>query len=63
MIYGKEGTVTLKEVQADLKTKELSKSRDLRSADSGACLSVSGGKGADIGNLENSKGSEKSKYI
>jgi len=30
MLYGKEDTVTLDEVQAALRTKELTKSKDLR---------------------------------
>jgi len=35
MLHGKEGTVTLEEVQADLRTKELTKSIDLRANENG----------------------------
>jgi len=45
MLYGKEGTVTLEEVQAALRTKKLTKSKDLRIRESGEGLSVSRGNG------------------
>jgi len=39
MLYGKEGTVTLEQVQAALRTKELTKSKDLRIHENGEGLS------------------------
>ena len=50
MLYGKEGTVTLEEVQAALRTKELTQSRDLRNDGNGEGLSVSRGSGGGRGN-------------
>ncbi|MCH84154.1 acylamino-acid-releasing enzyme, partial [Trifolium medium] len=41
MLYGKEGTITLDEVQSALRTKELDKFKDLKVDDSGECLNVS----------------------
>ena len=43
MLYGKEGTVTLEEVQATLITKELTKSKDLRVDENNEGFSVSRG--------------------
>jgi hypothetical protein len=40
MLYGKEGIVTLEEVQAALRTKELTKSKDLRVDENSEGLSV-----------------------
>jgi hypothetical protein len=45
MLYGKEDAVTLEEAQAALRTKELTKSKDLRSDENGECLIVSRGNG------------------
>jgi len=45
MLYGKDGTVTLEEVQAALRTKQLTKSKDLRADENGEGLSVSRGNG------------------
>lgn len=50
MLYGKEGTVTLEEVQAALRTKELTKSKDLRVDENGEGLNVSRGNGGGRGN-------------
>jgi len=50
MLYEKEGTVTLGEVRAALRTKELTKSKDLRADENGEGLSVSRGNGGGRGN-------------
>ena len=60
MLYGKEGTVTLEEVQAALRTKELTKSKDLRVDENGEGLSVSRGNGGGRGNR--GKSSNKTKF-
>jgi len=62
MLYGKEGTVTLEEVQATLRTKELTKYKDLRTDENSEGLSVSRGNGRGRGNRGSSKGSNKTKY-
>jgi len=51
MLYGKECTVTLEEVQAALRPKELTKSLDLGTDENGEGLSVSRGNGGGRGNL------------
>jgi len=61
MLYGKEGTVTLEEVQAALRTKELIKSKDLRTDENGEGLSVSRGNGGGRGNRRKSGNRSKSK--
>jgi len=61
MFYGKEGTVTLEEVQAALRTKELTKSKDLRIHERGEGLSVSRGNGGGRGNRRKSDNKSKSK--
>jgi len=50
MLYGKEGIVALEEVQAALRTKELTKSKDLRTDENREGLSVSRGNGGGRGN-------------
>ena len=50
MLYGKEDTVTLEEVQAALRNKELTKSKDLRVHENNEGLSVSRGNGGGRGN-------------
>jgi hypothetical protein len=60
MLYGKEGTVTLEEVQAALRTKELTKSKNLRTDENGEGLSVSRGNGGGRGNR--GKSGNKSKF-
>jgi len=60
MLYGKEGTVTLEEVQAALRTKELTKSKDLRADENDEGLSVSRGK--DSGRDNRRKSGNKSKF-
>ena len=60
MLYGKEGTVTLEEVQAALRTKELTKSKDLRVHENGEGLSVSRGNGGGRGNRRKSDKKSKS---
>ena len=54
MIYGKEGIVTLEEVQAALRTKELTKSKDLRADETDEGLSASSGNGGVRGKCGNS---------
>jgi hypothetical protein len=54
MLYSKEGIVTLEEVQAALRTKELTKSKDLRTDENGEGLSVSRGNGGGRGNQRKS---------
>jgi len=61
MLYGKEGTVTLEEVQAALRTKELTKSKDLRIHENGEGLSVSRGNDGGRGNPRKSGNKSKSK--
>jgi len=60
MLYGKEGTVTLEEFQTALRTKESSKSKDLRADENGEGLSVSRGNGGGRGNR--GKSGNKSKF-
>jgi len=62
MLYGDEDTVTLEEVQAALRTKDLTKSKDLRADENSEGLSVSRGNGGGRGNQEISKCGNKSKY-
>jgi len=62
MLYGKEGIVTLEEVQATLRTKELTKSKDLRVDENNEGLSVSRGNGRGRGNRGSSKSGNKEKY-
>jgi phage gpG-like protein len=62
MLYGKVGTVTLEEVQATLRSKKLTKFKDLKFGDSGEGLSVSSGRSKSRGNCINSKGGDNSKY-
>jgi len=61
MLCGKEGTVTLEEVQAALRTKELTKSKDLRIHESSEGLSVSRGNGGGRGNRRKNGNKSKSK--
>jgi len=61
MLYGKEGIVTVEEVQAALRTKELTKSKDLRINENGEGLSVSRGNGGGRGNRRKSGNKSKSK--
>jgi len=63
MLYGKEGTATLEEVQAALRTKELTKSKELRIHESGEGLSVSRGNGGGRGNRRKSDNKYKSKHF
>ena len=60
LLYGKEGTITLDEVQTAVKSKEFSKSKDLKIEDSGEGLNVSRGGGERKG-MSKSKRSDKSK--
>jgi len=54
MLYGKEGTVTLEEVQAALRTKKLTKSKDLRADEHSEGMSVSIWNGGGRGNRRKS---------
>ncbi|KAK2458211.1 alpha carbonic anhydrase [Trifolium repens] len=49
MLYGKDTPVTLEEVQSALRTKELTKFKDLKVEDGSNALNVSGGKGGSRG--------------
>jgi exonuclease VII small subunit len=60
MLYSKKGTVTLEEVQPALRTKELTKSKDLRADENGEGLGVSIGNGGGRGNR--GKSGNKSKF-
>ena len=60
LLYGKEGTITLDEVQTAVKSKEFSKSKDLKIEDNGEDLNVSRGGGGRKG-MSKSKRSDKSK--
>jgi len=62
MLYGKEGTVTLEEVKAALRTMELTKSKDLRADENSEDLSVSRGNGGGRGNRGSSESGNKEKY-
>jgi len=48
VLYGKEGNVTFVEVQADLRTKELTKSKDLRENENNEGFNVSRGNGVEV---------------
>ena len=61
MLFGKEGTVTLEEVQAALRNKELIKTKDLRIHENGEGLSVSRRNGGGRGNQRKSGNKSKSK--
>jgi hypothetical protein len=60
ILNGKEGTVTLEEVLAALRTKELTKFKELRAHENGEGLSVSRGNGGGRGNR--GKSGNKSKF-
>jgi len=60
MLYGKEDIVTLDEVQVALRTKELTKSKNLRVDENDKGLSVSRGNGGGRGNRR--KSGNKSKF-
>jgi len=62
ILYGKERIVTLEEVQAALRTKELTKSMDLRADENSEGLGVSRGNGGGRGNRGSSKSGNKEKY-
>jgi exonuclease VII small subunit len=61
MLYGKEGTVTLEEVQAALRTKKLTKFKDLRIHENGEGLTVSIENGGGRGIRRKSGNKSKSK--
>src|SRR3954465_923163 len=60
LLYGKEGTITLDEVQTAVKSKEFSKLKDLKIEDSDEGLNVSRG-GVALKGMSKSKRSDKSK--
>ena len=65
ILYGKEGTTTLEEVQAALGTKELTKFKDLKVDEGGEGLNVARGRNEHRGKgkrKSRSKGFYKSKY-
>ncbi|KAK2410739.1 alpha carbonic anhydrase [Trifolium repens] len=59
MLYGKETSVTLEEVQSALRTKEPTKFKELKVEDGANALNVSGGKGGSRGTKARAKGSDK----
>jgi len=63
MLYGKEGTITLEEVQAVLRTKELTKFKELKVDDSGEGLNVSRWRSENRGNgkCKNSRSKSRSR--
>jgi len=63
MLYGKEGIVTLEEIQTPLRTKELTKSEDLRDDENGEGLSVSRRNGGGRGNRGKSGNKSKFKWF
>ncbi|PNX63781.1 cytochrome p450, partial [Trifolium pratense] len=61
LLYGKEGTVTLEEVQSALRTKELTRMRDLKIDDSGEGLNVARGRSENKGRGKGKKHRSKSR--
>src|SRR6266487_4293381 len=61
LLYGKEGTITLDEVESALRTKELTKLIDLRVDDSGEGLSVARGGSENDGRWKGKKNWPKSR--
>jgi hypothetical protein len=59
ILYGKEGIVTLEEVPAALRTKELTKFKDLKVENNVDALNVSSGKGGSMSKPARSKGGDK----
>ncbi|MCH81718.1 cytochrome P450 [Trifolium medium] len=62
MLYGKEDTITLDEVQSALRTKKLTKFKDLKVENSVDALNVSSGKGGGRSNRAKSKPKEDDKW-
>lgn len=62
MLPGKVGTVALEEVQEALRSKKLTKFKDLKFGDSGEGLSVLSGRSKSRGNCINSKGGDNLKH-
>ncbi|KAK2414734.1 secreted RxLR effector protein [Trifolium repens] len=61
LLFGKEGTITLDEVQSALRTKELSKFKDLKIEDSGEGLNVARGRSEHKGKGKGKKYRSKSR--
>ncbi|KAK2414224.1 cysteine-rich RECEPTOR kinase [Trifolium repens] len=61
LLFGKEGTITLDEVQSALRTKELSKFKDLKIEDSGEGLNVARGRSEYKGKGKGKKHRSKSR--
>ncbi|GAU37497.1 hypothetical protein TSUD_275490 [Trifolium subterraneum] len=61
LLYGKEGTITLDEVQAALRTKELTKLNELKIDDSGEGLNISRGRSENRGKGKGKKHKSKSR--
>ncbi|KAK2395140.1 alpha carbonic anhydrase [Trifolium repens] len=61
LLFGKEGTVTLDEVQSALRTKELTKLRNLKVDDSGEGLNVARGRSENEGKGKGKKNWSKSR--
>jgi hypothetical protein len=63
MLYGKKGIVTLEEVQGALRTKELTKFKDLKVENNVNALDVSSVKGGGVGKRARTKGGDKWSYF
>lgn len=61
LLYGKEITITLDEVHKNVRSKELSKLKDLKFNDRGECLSVSKAMSESKGNQKGKRSKLKSK--
>ncbi|MCI45744.1 cytochrome P450, partial [Trifolium medium] len=61
LLYGKEGTITLDEVQSTLRTTELTKLRDLKVDNSEECLNVARGRSENEGKWKGKKHGSKSR--
>ncbi|MCI10336.1 CC-NBS-LRR resistance protein, partial [Trifolium medium] len=59
MLYGRENPITLEEVQSALRTKELTKFKDLKVGDGADALNVSSGRGGGRGRKARSKGGDR----
>ncbi|KAK2442835.1 alpha carbonic anhydrase [Trifolium repens] len=59
MLYGRESPITLEEVQSALRTKELTKFKDLKVGDGADALNVSSGRGGGRGGKAKSKNGDR----
>ncbi|PNX67086.1 putative CC-NBS-LRR resistance protein, partial [Trifolium pratense] len=63
MLYGRENPVTLEEVQSALRSKELTKSNNLKVENGVDALNVSSGRGEGRGRKAKGKGGDKWNYL